>query len=97
MPRDIDKSHTLFNPRGLLDSHHKPDRAALVADLLAVIEQRPHDCGASCTTRYGIQSMAVSQACRLSRLSLEQVQMLVKAVVSLSSAVVAIALASGAF
>ncbi|KAK9819548.1 hypothetical protein WJX74_009907 [Apatococcus lobatus] len=51
MPRDSNRRHTLFNPGGLLDGHHKPDRTSIVADLLAAVEQRPHDCGTSCTNR----------------------------------------------
>ncbi|KAK9861544.1 hypothetical protein WJX84_011487 [Apatococcus fuscideae] len=50
MPRDIPKEHTLFNPAALLDTHHNPDRAATVANLLAAIERR-ESCDPPCVGR----------------------------------------------
>lgn len=51
MPKDIDKRHTLFNPGGLLDMHHNPDRRAIVMDLLSAVEQKEGACSGPCADR----------------------------------------------
>ncbi|KAK9839187.1 hypothetical protein WJX84_009199, partial [Apatococcus fuscideae] len=51
MPKDIDKGHTLFNPGGLLDMHHNPDRRAVVMDLLSAVEQKEGACSGPCADK----------------------------------------------
>ena len=51
MPKDIDKKHTLFNPGGLLDLHHFPDRKAVVMNLLSAVELKEDGCKGACADR----------------------------------------------
>lgn len=51
MPRDIDKRHLLFNPRGVLHTFHNPDRASIVTELLAAVERRTDACNDQCIDR----------------------------------------------
>ncbi len=51
MPQDMDKWKFLFNPRGVLDIHHNPDRASIVSDLLAAVEQKLDRCDVHCSNR----------------------------------------------